>query len=469
MINTNRRVGKWVSQDGEVGAPDPTNPYRYVGNAPTNATDPSGLAAFALGGQTKKEILDNLRKNGIDAYPVRVAESTKQVEQTGELYLILSRGRIVPEKFPPALNQDVVNAMFGRLDQNKVFRWDNGFLRSDDLNVSALQPSDRVKIFEGLFERYGRAATQGVGYKDFKDQEWTQAGYRAVLQQLFIKHPGEARHLLTEARKAGLQFGVDTENWFRGYRLDPEKRLILIKKNAAFGRDRSVESAADELYDALKEYTTPSYLSRLLNGAGRVMAAGAYDFSDPADQKLFDEWDANNRLGINYVYGQARREAENQAAMRAGTPLVGAALGRVGKAASKLVKQLDLSGDDARALLREALGQHGTGKIAHHLVPLEAIKAERQLMEKAALGGFNINGANNGILLTRTQHIGGHPQYNAIVIRRLREIPKNLSPQETAQEVQKVADILMKAATRKRNPFLPQAKLPSTGNDGSLA
>ena len=34
-------VGKWLSQDPSGLAPD-TNPYRYCGNAPTDAVDPSG-------------------------------------------------------------------------------------------------------------------------------------------------------------------------------------------------------------------------------------------------------------------------------------------------------------------------------------------------------------------------------------------------------------------------------------------
>lgn len=35
-------IGRWLSQDPTGLEPD-VNPYRYVGNSPTNATDPSGL------------------------------------------------------------------------------------------------------------------------------------------------------------------------------------------------------------------------------------------------------------------------------------------------------------------------------------------------------------------------------------------------------------------------------------------
>src|SRR5258708_927019 len=42
MISSNRS-GVWINEDGVVGTPDPSNLYRYVGNNPTNATDPTGL------------------------------------------------------------------------------------------------------------------------------------------------------------------------------------------------------------------------------------------------------------------------------------------------------------------------------------------------------------------------------------------------------------------------------------------
>lgn len=47
MIST--QPGVWINDDGTVGEPDPSNPYRYVGNGPTNATDPSGFAAEPTG------------------------------------------------------------------------------------------------------------------------------------------------------------------------------------------------------------------------------------------------------------------------------------------------------------------------------------------------------------------------------------------------------------------------------------
>jgi RHS repeat-associated protein len=46
----NPKLGQWLNQDPIGFAGDPSNLYRYVGNSPTNATDPSGEFALVAGG-----------------------------------------------------------------------------------------------------------------------------------------------------------------------------------------------------------------------------------------------------------------------------------------------------------------------------------------------------------------------------------------------------------------------------------
>ncbi len=99
----------------------------------------------------------------------------------------------------------------------------------------------------------------------------------------------------------------------------------------------------------------------------------------------------------------------------------------------------------ALAILRDAMQSNGTGKIAHHLIPLEALGKHNSLLQKAARGGFNMNGCNNGVLLGVVDHIGGHPQYNKAVMQHLDTIPKNLSDADTAKLLQNAADKLRKA------------------------
>ena len=112
-------------------------------------------------------------------------------------------------------------------------------------------------------------------------------------------------------------------------------------------------------------------------------------------------------------------------------------------------------GNYGRSLLRDALKSSGTGKVAHHVIPLEATKGASEVMKKAALGGFNINGANNGLaLIPDVEHLGGHPGYNKIVIDEINKIPLDLTFAETAAKVQAIVDTLKKAA-RGSKPFLP--------------
>jgi hypothetical protein len=111
-----------------------------------------------------------------------------------------------------------------------------------------------------------------------------------------------------------------------------------------------------------------------------------------------------------------------------------------------LVDQLNLPKDVQRALLRDALNTNGTGLIAHHLIPLQAFSEYPELLEKAAGGGFNINGAKNGIpLIPFIEHYGFHPIYNRSVLDALDNISTTLSPEDTAAAVQDVADTYRQA------------------------
>ena len=110
-----------------------------------------------------------------------------------------------------------------------------------------------------------------------------------------------------------------------------------------------------------------------------------------------------------------------------------------------LVEQLGLENNAQRALLRDALDASGNGQVAHHVIPLEAQSSYPDLIRKAAEGGFNFNGANNGILLDAAEHVGGHSFYNSVVLQELGRISPNLTAQETAFVLQRRADILRDA------------------------
>lgn len=52
-------------------------------------------------------------------------------------------------------------------------------------------------------------------------------------------------------------------------------------------------------------------------------------------------------------------------------------------------------------MLREALKSSYTKYVAHHLIPLEALDDYLDLLLKAAVGGFDLNGTENGKRMLR--------------------------------------------------------------------
>jgi RHS repeat-associated protein len=114
---------------------------------------------------------------------------------------------------------------------------------------------------------------------------------------------------------------------------------------------------------------------------------------------------------------------------------------------------VDFSGEltrdrgNATRSLRNALGTNSQVERPHHIVPWEAGQdpATRSLLEAAGRGGFNINGANNGVNLRLQVHPQGarHPRYNAAVMKQLRALAqRNLTDAQAAAELQAIADRL---------------------------
>jgi hypothetical protein len=71
-MTNSKLTGQWISEDGKIVTPDPNNLFRYVGNNPTNATDPTGLAAVA----------DDLQAKVISGVPVKPVDDVSGPDVT---------------------------------------------------------------------------------------------------------------------------------------------------------------------------------------------------------------------------------------------------------------------------------------------------------------------------------------------------------------------------------------------------
>jgi hypothetical protein len=86
---------------------------------------------------------------------------------------------------------------------------------------------------------------------------------------------------------------------------------------------------------------------------------------------------------------------------------------------------------------------------AHHIIPWEL--RNNAVVQRAARGGFNINGVDNGIRLLSPQHLGSHRRYTAAVQRKLdRLLATNpgLSDVQTADLLRGYAGQLSRGLTR---------------------
>jgi|GEM_PF-3305815 len=116
-------------------------------------------------------------------------------------------------------------------------------------------------------------------------------------------------------------------------------------------------------------------------------------------------------------------------------------------AAKDFSGQLGVSDNSARRSLNNAVA--GEGGQAHHVIPWQM--RSHELVKRAAAGGFNMNGANNGIRLGANQHLGSHSLYNEAIMTKLNSLLKanpEMSNADAAKALQEYADQVRKALER---------------------
>jgi hypothetical protein len=110
--------------------------------------------------------------------------------------------------------------------------------------------------------------------------------------------------------------------------------------------------------------------------------------------------------------------------------------------------------DLARAELRRNL-KCESGKQAHHIIPLQ--RGDHEVVKAAIKDGWNLNGKENGICLSKAVHDGPHPIYTARVTRDLDNAADELrgkrklnDPAASRTEVEAVADRHYKQLKRRK-------------------
>jgi hypothetical protein len=124
--------------------------------------------------------------------------------------------------------------------------------------------------------------------------------------------------------------------------------------------------------------------------------------------------------------------------------------GRAAGNATSFLDELNVSAQTARRHLRNSVS--GAGGQVHHIIPFQS--RSHELVQRAAQGGFNINGASNGIRLPISQHLGSHPRLNSAVSAKLDSIfnaNSGISNADAARAVQGYVDQIRQGLNRSIN------------------
>ncbi|HJT76365.1 MAG TPA: RHS repeat-associated core domain-containing protein [Gemmataceae bacterium] len=253
-------TGRWTSEDPIGFDAGDADLYRYVKNDPTGATDPTGEQLYALGGAAKDTLVQQLRANGIDSYAVELGNHTQQGAGQGLLYLILRGTKTLKaDKYAhPEDVEDATNAL-GSLTANRLFfavGTDRTNLDSTDLKPESLTPDQRLQVFALNLLHSGAAAKGSVGYTDFQQQSWTEAGLAAVAEEMVLQHGEEGRQLWAFGVQKGVRIEGDNGTLWRVPSNYSNGTIKLAEQRRAWPIHyaTTVKEAAELLFQELKDH-----------------------------------------------------------------------------------------------------------------------------------------------------------------------------------------------------------------------
>ncbi len=315
---------RFLQQDFEGFTPGDANLFRYVGNGPTNATDPSGKWLWVRQGDEGPWV-EYLNSKGLKARAVKNDSVTWVGSRPRMVIMVENRAalRDWAKNAPNEWEMRVANALLStekspadtslNLMANKNWRIDRWELNDSDYEFGQ---KEYFLSIDGA--KYNQQAakdltpTQQQRLPQYRS--WTDEGLDAVLQQVIKKYPDD-KELIVRALAVGLKIDADdltlTSDRYKGNMAASPPRITLDSKHL-LNTPRTVEWAADALHDALHEYLKPNRVTRFLDGVGRICMSEYIKHADVDPE--FKSWlenhlieqDTLNRLGVNTVISSGK-------------------------------------------------------------------------------------------------------------------------------------------------------------------
>jgi hypothetical protein len=304
---TDPTIGVWLHDDGTIGKPDPYNLTRYVGNNPTNLTDPTGLAGVSVDEKGNQKLLGRQS----------ITFTKEQIKEFRDTLAALSDKGLRGEELRDWLILEKVNAY------------------RDGQGLDPLESADDLD----------------------PSKPWKDYGPDGVVLQMIKDHPEDGPQLWHRARLAGIKIEPTSGRWWISS-WDPkaapgQERVIEITEKTGWGpytNPRTLGKAAENLYDALNEEVTSNFVSKWFEGVGKKLTSNVREGFKQAGltedlkdyEALVEEFEADVAFGTNHSWNAAKEEGKVYAAGMAAGPALAATskilgqLRRVAKAAGRL-------------------------------------------------------------------------------------------------------------------------------------
>jgi RHS repeat-associated protein len=394
--NRDPRTGRFNSEDPSGFASGDANPYRYAGNRPTNATDPSGLELFAFGGKAKDDLLKDLRGRGVTALALELGDYKHPTVGKQVLWLIKKVG---DGPNPKAAKGDDIEKALQPGGPNKLYYYEVPYpntLQSIDLDANTLRPEQRITIF-GLNSRlYGAGAGGSIGVADVAKIKWKDASLEDLLKLYRVRYKEEADKLLPLLAQTHVAVihGPVSDTWWTNYRYRNGTLTLFDRRrnyfSGPFFSDYTLEDAARHLHEALFDNKESMLAERGTGSRYDPQAYAGWEDVDPT-VRLHGYYSIFGEVGLNAGFDMTKDKAAEWAKMLmwhyAGAAFFAQPSGlarALGEAkAGRVEEMLEAASDrtalaEGKAAKRQALGEcmEGPSSIAKSFTQKQRLPAD---------------------------------------------------------------------------------------------